>query len=443
LTKPSGTTISGVVGAGPYFYLPILPLDYAQPGVYTLVLQGNCGGQPCPPCVIHFSVNCPDPCPCDPVQFQADVALGFANALWSNSCKACFAPIALNDCDMVQWSVNGGPVIGMTNGTQSFCHVFPSSGVYVVTMTVIRKKSDGSVCAQVSISKTVTITCIDWTVCPTPVFANPRFSEGAVAGGLNSGGVSLNWMALSGEPVVVEGEPNSQDGWTIQLTGKLDTADVLTQVEPLCLEKSAGTASLRYGIKEKGIKSSLSVQLFRGDDFELEEWNPIRCLRLVSIDLSPFDTGWIELQLPYDLSMWGVLDSCGDAPHGVLVRPIVYVTNALGSGQGGAETRSSIQIDNFCFDGTLVGLNALYAGKRLRIFPNPNPGMFTVELPGAAKPGMALRIVGLTGQVLMEKPAEAGSTQQSIRADNLPNGLYFLQVVSEGRVLAVEKFVKQ
>ena len=79
----------------------------------------------------------------------------------------------------------------------------------------------------------------------------------------------------------------------------------------------------------------------------------------------------------------------------------------------------------------------------LRIFPNPNPGMFSVEMPEPAKPGMTFRIIDLTGRLVQEQKTEPGSMQQTVRASELPASLYFLQVVLEGKVLAVEKFVKQ
>ena len=461
LTGPSGSH-SGTVQAGPYFYLPILPTQYAGVGTYTLTLVGNCGGQACSPCVIKFTVNCPDPCPCDLAQLQIDVNKGFANALSITACKGCFSPIALNDCDMVQWSINGGPVIGMTNGSGSFCHIFPSSGSYVLTMTVIRKKGDGTICGQASISKTVNITCINWADCNSSVFKNRTFSEGAVSGGLNDFGASTGWKSLSGNPEVVEGAAGSTDGWTIQLRGKLDTSDVLTQIDPICLEKSSGMITFRIArssnseccpsldtvccpLSRVSFGCKLNVQLFRGDLFVLEYpyWNPIRCLSLISLDLPSLGSDWVEVQLPYDVSDWDVVDICGDVPHGLQVRPVIYVTNQLGSEQGETSTRSGIQIDNFCMDGVLVGIKDLPFSNSLRIFPNPNTGTFTVELPEAAKSGMRFSITDLAGRLVQEQATEQGGKQQTVQAGLLPNGLYFLQVVAEGKVLAVEKFVKQ
>ena len=70
-------------------------------------------------------------------------------------------------------------------------------------------------------------------------------------------------------------------------------------------------------------------------------------------------------------------------------------------------------------------------------------GAFSVELPEAALPGMTFRIVGLTGQMLREQATLTGSARQTVQAEDLPAGLYFLQVIYEGKALAAEKFVKQ
>ncbi|MFN0176036.1 MAG: T9SS type A sorting domain-containing protein [Saprospiraceae bacterium] len=98
-------------------------------------------------------------------------------------------------------------------------------------------------------------------------------------------------------------------------------------------------------------------------------------------------------------------------------------------------------IDLDCDPSSSIATIALPA--HIRIFPNPNPGTFTVEMPEPAKPGTKFRITDLAGRLVQEQKTEPGSTQQTVRAGALPSGMYFLQVVSEGRVLAVEKFVKQ
>ncbi|MDO8366252.1 MAG: YCF48-related protein [Saprospiraceae bacterium] len=77
------------------------------------------------------------------------------------------------------------------------------------------------------------------------------------------------------------------------------------------------------------------------------------------------------------------------------------------------------------------------------LFPNPNAGTFSVELPEPAKNGTKFQVTDLAGRLLQEQNTEPGRTQQTIRAGELPSGLYFLQVISEGRVIAIDKFMKQ
>jgi hypothetical protein len=82
-------------------------------------------------------------------------------------------------------------------------------------------------------------------------------------------------------------------------------------------------------------------------------------------------------------------------------------------------------------------------GWPITVSPNPNNGVFSVQLPEAAKAGMALRVLGLMGQLLLEQPVQTGVAVQIVQASTLPAGMYFLQIVAGGKVLGVEKFVKQ
>ncbi len=80
---------------------------------------------------------------------------------------------------------------------------------------------------------------------------------------------------------------------------------------------------------------------------------------------------------------------------------------------------------------------------KVRLFPNPNYGAFSIELPEPATPDLRFRVVDLTGRITHEQAAQSGHAQQTIQSSHLPAGLYFLQVVSEGRILTTEKFVKE
>jgi len=113
------------------------------------------------------------------------------------------------------------------------------------------------------------------------------------------------------------------------------------------------------------------------------------------------------------------------------------VIHGFSGGGGGASVNG-----RSIFDPISKTTDIVFASN-LKLSPNPNTGTFTIELPKSAAAEMTLRIVGLTGQLVREQPTRSDSRIQTVQAGDLPAGLYFLQVVADGKVLAVEKFVKQ
>ncbi|MFN0216772.1 MAG: MopE-related protein [Saprospiraceae bacterium] len=79
----------------------------------------------------------------------------------------------------------------------------------------------------------------------------------------------------------------------------------------------------------------------------------------------------------------------------------------------------------------------------LTLFPNPNTGNFKVDMLQPATSGMSFGISDQSGRLLLEKQVEPDSQIQTVNAEALPAGIYFLQVVSQGKVVAVKKFVKE
>jgi hypothetical protein len=93
-------------------------------------------------------------------------------------------------------------------------------------------------------------------------------------------------------------------------------------------------------------------------------------------------------------------------------------------------------------EGTIVSVKDLEPRQQIRIYPNPNTGDFTVDLSELTVDGTSLRIVGLHGQLLSEQKIVNNNPLQNVDATRLPEGMYILQIISEGRVTAVSKFVK-
>ena len=106
--------------------------------------------------------------------------------------------------------------------------------------------------------------------------------------------------------------------------------------------------------------------------------------------------------------------------------------------------KSAVGIDNFeiCSSAT-VNTKDVDALSSFKIVPNPNQGTFTVVLSEPASLGMKLRILDPTGKYVQDFTTQINNDEQTIQANHLPSGLYFLQVISDGKIIGVEKFVKQ
>lgn len=105
---------------------------------------------------------------------------------------------------------------------------------------------------------------------------------------------------------------------------------------------------------------------------------------------------------------------------------------------------SIIGIDNIemCTSKIPLSTNSVQLGK-LRIYPNPSTGHFIIDLQKPSSSGMKFRIMDLNGKMVLERQIAIGNQIQNIDASSLASGFYFLQFISEGKIMAVEKLMKQ
>ena len=83
------------------------------------------------------------------------------------------------------------------------------------------------------------------------------------------------------------------------------------------------------------------------------------------------------------------------------------------------------------------------AVQPLKVFPNPAQGQLSVELPENTGQGAGLLIRNVAGRLLTRMDAEAVAGKKPIDIGWLPEGLYFLQLMSrEGQLIGNSKFVK-
>ncbi|MBK9110040.1 MAG: T9SS type A sorting domain-containing protein [Saprospiraceae bacterium] len=57
--------------------------------------------------------------------------------------------------------------------------------------------------------------------------------------------------------------------------------------------------------------------------------------------------------------------------------------------------------------------------------------------------GMKFRIIDLTGRNVFEQQVIAGNPIQNINASSLRSGFYFLKLISDEKVIAIEKLIKE
>ncbi len=466
LSGPGGSHSGGFTDNDPFFGIHLLPTYFNQPGIYTLTMNGNCGTQVCS-CTVRFVVDCPGLCPCNSSTIQAlqaNTAKGFATAVSIASCKACFSPLALSDCETVEWYVNStsGAPIGTTVGKQTLCYTFPAPGTYTVIMVVSRKRPDGSLCEVFTHGRSITLRCLGIVDCVDSKLPNAGFGVKPVAGPLSSGGAAPGWRQAegTGEPhdVHLIEYPDSQDGWVMGLTGSYTGAGVLSSEAPFCVSKTdTGTltmtlrtlgdpipgAMIKVGKKPPG--GGNSIMLYTGNTAPWPKCPDASCYTLAVLEgLLPFDDDdWYELRVPYNLSDWQALDSCGDFSRGIPARMAVYVGNYLGEEQQSVgPTRDAILIDNICFRGMTVNAGELTSPSGFLLYPNPTTGRLTLELPAPAAPGTTIRITEPNGRVALEVAAEVGGEQQQVQVGSLPTGMYFVHLLQAGRIVGAERFVK-
>jgi len=87
-------------------------------------------------------------------------------------------------------------------------------------------------------------------------------------------------------------------------------------------------------------------------------------------------------------------------------------------------------------DSTTTAVNDLDASlTAIMIFPNPNSGMFVVEIEVQAKTEFQIQLINITGQVIYSERVNVSSYKKDIDLSGHAKGVYALKVVSDGGVV--------
>jgi hypothetical protein len=390
--------------------------------------------------MVKFSfADCP--CPCD--SLMQDVFQGFYVGGNKFSCNRTVKPAALCPNDKVSWLVNPPiiPAPGTSIGNNSQVIHFTIPGIYTICMNVTRIDPLTQDTCSDSYCRKVTVNCFPnppLGLCEFNGIQNGDFTEGLVNGEMSHNKLALSrgrvahWDLFPNEGdgfvLVTDSSGISDDGQVILIGNKNNFAGIWQQIDlPVDNYINIGFNYIDYR------KNSLLDHLLAYDiivrlqnDSTLNASNQVVLLKKKAPEKKDddkterFDTS-INMQLNPELK---------------------YLVICL---QNESETEfSAVGLDNVELCSSKVPLSSFSEQfGNLRIYPNPGSGNFTIEMPQVSATEMKFRIIDLTGRNVFETQTIPGNQIQNIDASSLASGFYFLQVVSKGKVLAVEKLMKE
>lgn len=422
-----------------HFDIPLNILWFSSGIQYTINVGGQCGSNICT-CKVNFSfADCP--CPCDSI--VQDVFQGFYVGGNQLSCNRKVKPASLCPNDLVNWQVNPSitpaPVNSIGNNSQ-IIH-FTNPGIYTVCMNVMRIDPVKLDTCRESYCRKVTVNCFpnpSLGLCATNAIKNGDFTEGLVKGELSksqlakSRGKIANWELFpndgDGFVLVTDSSGISDDGQVILIGNKNNFAGIWQEIDlPVDNYINIGFNYLDYR-RNKLLDHLLAYDLVvrLQNDSTLNASNQVVLLK--KKDPGKKDEDKIKR-----------VDTSINLQHNPELKYLVICL------QNDSETEFSIVgLDNFELCSSKVPLSThTEEFLKLRIYPNPSNGIYTIEMQQDATAGMSFRIIDLTGRNVLEKQTTIGNQIQNIDASKLASGFYFLQVISKGKVLAVEKLMKE
>ncbi|MBK8705975.1 MAG: T9SS type A sorting domain-containing protein [Saprospiraceae bacterium] len=446
VTGPNGGPVTSGASNTANFSISLTLGMLQIPGTYTITLNGQCGGVACT-CVVQFTVpQCPPPCTCTQPGFSNAVNGGFQWVQLPN-CKFQLTPRYLGSGDNVTWTVTqtGGSTttIAGTVGNALVNYTFPNSGQYIVCMTVQRIDPLGNIC-QATRCQTLNVDCSLLAhspgdlgsrdnPCDESVVQNGGFTEGAEAGGLAEEGLLEQWDYSAGNPEISL-EAGKLDTNLVRLRGNGGFADLLFQdsLSLIAHDSLSFSIALRPNpaLVLPGTELVVRLSAQRQDNVPCDE---INCIELMRLPIP-------ELEMP----VWLTAGSFVNLGAEVLPYLTVHVENPFFDDD--VALQSVIDIDNICLSGTEIIISTEQpdvTARNIRLYPNPNTGQFTLDWQGAPWPEGRVEIAGPLGQALRSFAVPEGASQMEVQIADLPAGMYFVKMLSAGRLVKVMKVVKR
>lgn len=362
-----------------------------------------------------------------------------------------FTPKSLSSCDKVTWKValSGSSVFTtlspVTTGNGTISYQFPATNQYVVCMTVTRTPP-GSLSCTVSRCWTINVDCSlvlkpvdniadggsELNACSGSVVQNSGFTIDAEAGGMADMGSVWNWDYSGGNPEIVP-EAGKMDTNFVRLRGNSQFSDLLFQ-DSLPLNQ---WDSIQFSMALRPIHGFVLPETELVVRLSSQKQDSVWCSNSDCIEI-------MRLPIPdLDSSFWLIANTFATVKNVAFPYLTIHVENPFV--QNDVSLQSVVDIDNICLSKYDLVATKLFGQEvlKVRLFPNPNQGNFYIKLPQPATQGMQFQIMEITGRLLETQQAKPGVSLQTIQLTALADGLYFVQIIAEGKVLAVEKFVKQ
>jgi hypothetical protein len=404
----------GTLSGGPMVSGAMAMHTYTTGGTYTVgsyaVAYNPTTGEICSEFYVsqEVTINCYTPCGCNQ-GFNNGVDAGFLQSSLEGNCLRKFEPIALCPNDQVVWYING--VFAANSAGNAPVSLTVPLNYGTVCMAVARFEG-ANVCRDTFCSSTF---CIPELITDCGGISNSGFANN-IDGFINEDVVIDKWEWLTGNVFAFANEGISEGN--LMFTAK---KDVLAEIKQIGIVPNPNTIISEIYVDVENYDLTAIKQgsklVFLGQK------TPATPEIIAEMDASVFRKGW-------DGTIKGGIN-----------KPLIYDQFFIRF-VSESNTNERVRIDNICITYS-TSTKEDDVVSDFKILPNPNNGTFNVELPKEAEDGMRLRIIDLAGRLMEEKSTETGSKIQTIAAQQLPEGLYFLQIVSEGKVLAVKKFVKQ
>jgi hypothetical protein len=78
----------------------------------------------------------------------------------------------------------------------------------------------------------------------------------------------------------------------------------------------------------------------------------------------------------------------------------------------------------------------------LRIYPNPTTGIANISFTGGSGNSLKVAVTDLNGRILLEENRNTtGSSPSRVDLSPLPNGVYFIHIIRDGKTLKTEKII--